>query len=164
MALFHSFFLYGCAGSSLLCTGFLQLQWVGATLHWSARASLAAEHRLHACRLQMLQHIGFRSCGIQAELLQGIWALPGSGIEPVPPTLAGGFSSIVSTDNFSFFLSFFLFNSAAPGLTCSTWTLICGTWDLVPWQGIKPRPLALGMWSLSQWANQGSPYFILFYG
>ena len=81
-----------------------------------AVASLAEEHRLHACRLQMLQHIGFRSGGIQAELLQGIWALPGSGIEPVPPTLAGGFLSIMSTGNFSFFL----FNLAAPGLTCST--------------------------------------------
>ena len=123
-------------------------------------ASLAAEHRLYARRLQMLQHTDFRSCGIQAELLRGIWDLPGSGIEPVPPTLAGGFLSIVSTGNFSFFLSFQF------GCTRSYlqhMNFICGTWNLVPWQGIKPRPLALGTWSLSHWANQGSPYFILFY-
>ena len=32
-------FIYGCAGSSFLCEGFLQLRQVGATLHRRARAS-----------------------------------------------------------------------------------------------------------------------------
>ena len=32
-------FIYGCAGSSFLCEGFLQLRQVGATLHRGARAS-----------------------------------------------------------------------------------------------------------------------------
>ena len=30
---------------------------------------------------------------------------------------------------------------AAPGLSCSMWTLSCGMWDLVPCPGIKPGPL-----------------------
>ena len=32
-------FIFGCAGSSFLCEGFLQLRRVGATLHRGARAS-----------------------------------------------------------------------------------------------------------------------------
>ena len=48
-------------------------------------------------------NMGFSSCGsqtpehrlksydTQAYLLQGIWDLPGPGIEPVSPVLAGGF-------------------------------------------------------------------------
>ena len=27
----------------------------------------------------------------------------------------------------------------------------CGTWDLIPWPGIEPRPPAMGMRSLSHW-------------
>ena len=46
-------------------------------------ASLVAEHRLQTCRLS--------SCGSQAQLLRGMWDLPGPGIEPVFPALAGGF-------------------------------------------------------------------------
>ena len=59
---FHSFFLFcfnlffGCAGSSLLHPGFLQLQWVGAALHCGGQAS----HRG-----------GFSCCGAQA---LGCWA------------------------------------------------------------------------------------------
>ena len=34
---------------------------------------------------------GFRSCGAPAELPQGMWNLPGQGIEPVFPALAGRF-------------------------------------------------------------------------
>ena len=43
-----------------------------ASLAW------APEHRLS-------------SCGAQASLLHSIWTLPGPGIEPVSPALAGGF-------------------------------------------------------------------------
>ena len=59
--------------------------------------------------------------------------------------------------------SFYL---AVPGLSCGTWsagfshrmqTLSCGMWDVNPWPGIKPRPSALGAWSLSHWTIQGSP-------
>ena len=30
----------------------------------------------------------------------------------------------------------------------------CGMWDLVPWAGIEPGPLALGVWSLSHWTRE----------
>ena len=57
---------------------------------------------------------------------------------------------------------------AVPGLRCSSGifsrgmrTLKCDVWDLVPWLGIKSRPPALGVWSLSHWAN-GSPEIIFF--
>ena len=36
---------------------------------------------------------GFSSCGTQAQLLHGIWDLPGPGIEPVSPALADRFLS-----------------------------------------------------------------------
>ena len=34
---------------------------------------------------------GLSSCGSQASLLRGMWDLPGLGIEPMSPALAGGF-------------------------------------------------------------------------
>ena len=39
---------------------------------------------------QALEH-GHSSCGKQASLSHGIWDLPGPGIEPLCPALAGGF-------------------------------------------------------------------------
>ena len=49
-------FIFGCIGSLLLCAGFLQLQWAGATLCPGARASHCG---------------GFPRCGAQA---LGAWA------------------------------------------------------------------------------------------
>ena len=48
-------------------------------------ASLVAEHRFQTRRLS--------SCGSRAQLLRGMWDLPRPGLEPVSPTLAGGFST-----------------------------------------------------------------------
>ena len=48
-------------------------------------ASLVAEHRLQTRRLS--------SCGSRARLLRGMWDLPGPGLEPVSPALAGRFST-----------------------------------------------------------------------
>ena len=44
----------------------------------SSFGSWALEHRLN-------------SCGAWAYLLRGMWDLPGPGIEPISPALAGGF-------------------------------------------------------------------------
>ena len=33
----------------------------------------------------------------------------------------------------------------------------CGMWDLGPWPGIKPRPPALGAWSLRHWTTRDVP-------
>ena len=55
---------------------------------------------------------------------------------------------------------------AAPGLCCGTQDLLvvahdsdssCSVWNYVPCPGIKPRPLALGPWSLSHWATSRVP-------
>ena len=48
-------------------------------------ASLVAEHRLQARRLS--------NCDSRAQPLRGMWDLPRPGLEPVPPALAGGFST-----------------------------------------------------------------------
>ena len=53
--------------------------------HLTIAASLVAEHRLQTCRLS--------NCGSRAQLLRGMWDLPRPGLEPVPPALAGRFST-----------------------------------------------------------------------
>ena len=63
---------FGCTGSSLLCMGFSM--W--CLLLWQSTGSRLAD---------------FLSCIAQTELPQGMWNLPGAGIEPVSSALAGGF-------------------------------------------------------------------------
>ena len=48
-------------------------------------SSPAAEHRLQTRRLS--------NCGSRAQLLRGMWDPPRPGLEPVPPALAGRFST-----------------------------------------------------------------------
>ena len=48
-------------------------------------ASLVAEHRLQMHRLS--------NCDSRAQLLRGMWDLPRPGLKPVPPALAGRFST-----------------------------------------------------------------------
>ena len=48
-------------------------------------ASLVVEHKLQTHRLS--------NCGSRAQLLRGMWDLPGPGLEPVSPALAGRFST-----------------------------------------------------------------------
>ena len=43
------------------------------------------------------RHMGFSSCGSWAELLRGMWRLPGAGIEHMSPALAGGFLTTGAT-------------------------------------------------------------------
>ena len=82
-------FIFGCVGSLLLCTGFLQLQRAGATtLRWGARASHCGG--FSCCRARALE-CRLSSCGTRAQLLHGMQDLPGPGLEPVSPALAGGF-------------------------------------------------------------------------
>ena len=60
-------------GYSLLqCAGF-SLRWL--LLSWSMGSRCST----------------FSSCGTRAQLLRGMWDLPGPGLEPVSPALAGGF-------------------------------------------------------------------------
>ena len=61
----------------------------GHSSSWCAGLSLSrplvAEHRLQMRRLS--------SCGSRAQLLRGMWDLPGPGLEPVSPALAGRLST-----------------------------------------------------------------------
>ena len=116
---FFSFSFFGCVGS-LLCVGFLQLQRAGATLCCGAQAShcggfsccgaqalgarasvvvacrlsrcgsRALESRLSSCGARALER-RLGSCGARALLLCAMWDLPGPGLEPLSPALAGGF-------------------------------------------------------------------------
>ena len=107
--LFILFILFlGALGLHCCMRAFLQLRRVGATLPCGARAShcsgfsccgaraLGAQAAVVAARV--LGSCGSRalerrhsSCGARAQLLHGLWDLPGPGLKPVSPALAGGF-------------------------------------------------------------------------
>ena len=105
-------FIFGCIGSLLLCAGFLQLRRAGATLCCSAQAShcggfsccraralgvrtsVVVAHGLSSCGSRALER-RLSSCGTRAQLLCSMWNLPGPGLEPMSPALAGGFLTIV---------------------------------------------------------------------
>ena len=74
--------------------GLQQLQHTGSVVAahrpQSAQVSVVVARGLNSCGSQALEH-RLGSCGTQAQLLRSMWDLPGSGIEPVSPALAGGF-------------------------------------------------------------------------
>ena len=87
--------------------GFPYLWQVGATLCYSARtshcsgfscgaqalgtqASVVVARGLSSCGSRALE-CRLSRCGARALLLHGMWDLPGPGLEPVSPALAGGF-------------------------------------------------------------------------
>ena len=98
--LFYFILFFGCVASLLLHAGFLQLRRAGAALRCGARASHCGGFSLwstgprhmgfSSCGLQALEH-RLSSCGTWAQLLRGMWDLPGAGLEPVSPALARGF-------------------------------------------------------------------------
>ena len=55
-----------------------------------AQVSVVAVCGLSSCDSWALQH-RLRSCGAWTYLLRCMWDLPGSGLEPVSPALAGRF-------------------------------------------------------------------------
>ena len=79
------------------------LAFVAASRGCSVQASHCSG--FSCCEARALECMGFINCGSQAleqglsncdaqvSLLRGVWNLPGSGIEPVSPALAGGFST-----------------------------------------------------------------------
>ena len=74
-----------CRGYSLLrCTGF-SLWWL--LLLWSTGSRHAG---FSSCGLRAPER-SLSSCGSRAKLICGMWRLPGPGLEPVSPALAGGF-------------------------------------------------------------------------
>ena len=80
--------IWGCAGSSLLYSGFLWFWRARATLRCSAWASRCCG--FSCCQAQALG-VQLNSFGMQALLLQSMWDLAEPGIKPMCPALAGGF-------------------------------------------------------------------------
>ena len=54
------------------------------------RASVIVARSPSSCGSRALER-RLSSCGAQAELLHSLWDLPGPGLEPMSPELAGGF-------------------------------------------------------------------------
>ena len=85
-----------------------------------------------------------------------MWDLPGPGLEPVSPALAGGFLTTVppgkSQSRLLKILFIYLFIVAAPGLSCGTWALSCGTRAL----SCGTRALSCGTRALSCAMHVGS--------
>ena len=82
--------------SSLQCTCF-SLRWLvfaNGARALGVRASVVVAHGLSSCGSQALE-CRLSSYSAQALLLRGIWDLPGAGLEPLSPALAGGFLTTV---------------------------------------------------------------------
>ena len=93
--------------------GYSSLQCVGFSLWWLLLLrSMGSRHMgfisCGSCALERR----LSSCGAWASLLCGMWDLPGPGLEPVSPALAGGFLTTVPPGKslrFVFLLFLFLF-------------------------------------------------------
>ena len=83
-------FIFGCIGSSLLhrlslvvaSGGYSSLRCAGFLFLW-----------LLLMRSTGSRHASFSSCGTRAQLLRGMWDVPGPGLEPMSTALAGRFST-----------------------------------------------------------------------
>ena len=69
---------------------------------------IAVGARALGARASVVVAYGYSSCGAWAQLLRGMWDLPGPRLEPVSPALAGGF----------LFIYLFIYLLAALGLCC----------------------------------------------
>ena len=98
----HSFFFVfwlhwvfiAVRGLSLVAAsgGYSLLRWAGFSLWWLLLLwSMGSRHAgFSSCGLRALER-RLNSCGARASLLRGMWDLPGPGLEPVSPALAGRF-------------------------------------------------------------------------
>ena len=85
---FKNLFIYGCAGSLLLCMDFLYFQQMGSTLFHSVQISHC--DGFSCCRAQALKH-GLSNCGTWVQLLRSMWNLPRPRIELISRSLASEF-------------------------------------------------------------------------
>ena len=106
------FFFLAALGLRCCTWAFLWLRRVGVNLRCGVRAShcggfsccgaqalriqasVVVARGLSSCVSWALEH-RLSSCGARAQLLRGMWDLPGSGLEPVFPGLAGRFLTTV---------------------------------------------------------------------
>ena len=88
-----------CGEQGLLLVAVRGLLTAGASLccgaqALGARASVVVTRGLSSCGSPALE-CKLSSCGTRASLLCGMWDLPGPGLEPVSPALAGRFLTTV---------------------------------------------------------------------
>ena len=87
----------GTAGATLRCSAWAS-QYSGFSCCRAqapgAQASVVVAHGLSGCGSRALES-RLSSCGAWAQLLCGMWDLPGPGIEPVSPALTGRFLTTV---------------------------------------------------------------------
>ena len=85
---------------------YLWLRWVFIAVHRPSLVAVNGGHSSLQCMGPPLRwpplpwstgsrHMGFSSCGTQAQPLRGMWDPPGPGLEPVSPALAGGLPTTV---------------------------------------------------------------------
>ena len=145
-------FIFGYIVSLLLRASFLQLQQVGATLccggqasHCGCfsccgaravgtRASVVVKRGLSSCGSWALE-CRLSSCGAQAQLLHSMWDLPGPGLEPMSPALAGGFLTTAPPGKperflflFFYLFIFYLFLAVLVLRFCAKAFPSCGKW------------------------------------
>ena len=101
LGFFKIYFIFGCVGSSLPHAGFSlvvasggysSLQCTCFSLWWLLllRGTCSRQAGFSSCGSRALER-RLSSCGAWAQLLRGTWDLPGPGLEPMSPALAGGF-------------------------------------------------------------------------
>ena len=81
----HVLFIFRCAGSLLLHSGFLKLRRSGTSSVWCVG--------FHCCGFFCCEALRLSGCGAQAQMPPGMWGLPGPGIKPMSSALAGRFLS-----------------------------------------------------------------------
>ena len=93
-----SFFIKFLILFILILFSFLKKLFIYFWLHWvfvvASGLSVVAESRGFSCGARALE-CRLSSCGTWAQLLHSMWDLPGPGLEPVSPALAGGFLTTV---------------------------------------------------------------------
>ena len=65
--------------------------WAGTALQWQYAGPSSCRAQALGALASMVVVGGFSFCSTGAELSPGMWDLPGPGIEPMSPALAGGF-------------------------------------------------------------------------
>ena len=91
---------WALAFSSCRGRSYSSLQWAGFSLQWLLllRSTGSRHVDFSSCGSRALER-RLSSCGTQAQLLRNMWDLPGPGLEPVSPALAGGLSTTVPPGN-----------------------------------------------------------------
>ena len=85
------FFFFGCPGSAVRRLSLVAV---------SKSYSFFALHGILIVVASVIVEQGLSSCGTQAQLPLSMWNLPGRGMEPMSPALAGGFLSTAPPGKF----------------------------------------------------------------